>query len=198
MIDWTKVEASTDEELGQGGFKKLPAGKYIVYIVKAAYNESKNGYELLLDVADGEYKDIGLENERKNGNEYGYKKLFCSLKVTEKYNGQKHFKRLLDALEASNGRKFKVANFKGDPKSLEGLEFGVVMDEDVYKGKKIVKPNFFLTYDVDTIYTDKARAPHYLTDDEKAELEDNKPAASKPVTYAETEKYVLNPEETPF
>jgi len=128
----------------------IPAGAYIVRIVKAEEVEGKTYLKLTLDVAEGEYEGFAEKAKAATGNDWSYKVLYANF-GTEKMKAL--FCRMLDVLEESN-RGFKASNWKKkqNPKELEGLIFGVVMDEDDYNPEKIkTKPSYFKMYNIDDI-----------------------------------------------
>lgn len=181
MIDFTNV-TSASPSIDANVILDVPAGAYIVRIVKAELVEDKMYYKLTLDVAEGEFANFAENAEAATGNDWSYKLLFAGFS-TDKMLAQ--FSRLLDCLEESN-RSFKADLWKRkqDAKSLEGLLFGVVMDESEYNGKIRVRPNYFKCYNIQDVDDGKCA---------KAKILD-KPKA-QPVTAA-TES--VNDDNLPF
>lgn len=129
-IDWNSVEATTP-----GEFDRPQADGYVMKIVAAVNDPQKQYLRLMLDIAEGDYKDIGHHTEIRTNQTWGYYILYRSYK--EKARGM--FKGFLMALEASNPS-FKIATWNNDEKSFEGLLVGVVLGDEEYEtqARKIV------------------------------------------------------------
>lgn len=128
-INWKDVEESK-------AYARLTAGGYICKIVDVTdvplnpVTQKGDYLIVLLDIADGKFKDYGTETEKRTGKEFGYIRVFRSYK--ESALGM--FKSFLKNIERSNPDRFKADLFDNNEKVLIGLNIGVVLGEEEYIG----------------------------------------------------------------
>ena len=122
-INWGAVEEAKE-------FERLSSGGYVCKIVSITDNPQKEYLKVVLDVAEGEFKNFGADAEKRNNNDWSYIRMFRSYK--EKAQGM--FKAFLSALEKSNPN-FKADAFDGDENKLIGLFIGIVLGFEEYLKK---------------------------------------------------------------
>ena len=120
-INWGSVEEAKE-------FERLGSGGYVCKIVSITDNPQKEYLKVVMDVAEGGFKNYGAEAEKRNGNDLSYIRMFRSYK--EKALGM--FKSFLSALEKSNPT-FKADDFDGDERKLVGLLIGIVLGYEEYQ-----------------------------------------------------------------
>ena len=120
-INWGSVEEAKE-------FERLGSGGYVCKIVSITDNPQKEYLKVVMDVAEGGFKNYGADAEKRNGNDWSYIRMFRSYK--EKALGM--FKAFLAALEKSNPS-FKADDFDGDERKLIGLLVGVVLGYEEYQ-----------------------------------------------------------------
>ena len=122
-INWGAVEEAKD-------FERLGSGGYVCKIVSITDNPQKEYLKVVMDVAEGDFKDYGANGEKRNNNDWSYIRMYRSYK--ESAYGM--FKAFLSALEKSNPN-FKANEFDGDENKLVGLFLGVVLGFEEYLKK---------------------------------------------------------------
>lgn len=120
-INWGAVEEAKD-------FERLGSGGYVCKIVSVTDNPQKEYLKVLMDVAEGDFKDYGANSEKRNNNDWSYIRMFRSYKES----AYGFFKAFLSALEKSNPN-FKADAFDGDERKLVGLLLGVVLGYEEYQ-----------------------------------------------------------------
>ena len=120
------------EPINNGGFEQLPPGAYNC-IIKAAYEiKSQSGktmLQLLLDVADGEYKDYFFNQFNSMGKKYGDVKWRGTYNQLTEGDSLGYFKGLIQDIQDSNPG--YIFNF--DEKTLTGKKIGGVFGREQYK-----------------------------------------------------------------
>lgn len=119
-INWGTVEEAKE-------FERLGSGGYVCKIVSITDNPQKEYLKVVMDVAEGGFKNFGANAEKRNENDWSYIRMFRSYK--EKALGM--FKAFLSALEKSNPN-FKADTFDGDENKLIGLLIGIVLGFEEY------------------------------------------------------------------
>ena len=119
-INWGTVEEAKE-------FERLGSGGYVCKIVSITDNPQKEYLKVVMDVAEGGFKNFGANAEKRNGNDWSYIRMFRSYK--EKALGM--FKAFLSALEKSNPN-FNADAFDGDENKLIGLLIGIVLGFEEY------------------------------------------------------------------
>lgn len=125
-IGYDEAEAFTGE------FKQLPPGGYICMIKKAMVELNKQGNEqlvLLLDVADGEYKDIfqtQYNNDTRNPKKYPNSGVY---RQNTSGKSLPFFKGVITSIEKSN------FNYKWnwDERTLTGKTVGAIFGREQYQ-----------------------------------------------------------------
>lgn len=121
-INWSEVTEATE-----GG---LPAGAYVINIVRVKDNPDKEQLEVVFDVAEGEkagiYKDVKPDEDWKHTFNQKYSE-----------NAQGFFKRFLKELERDNAN-FSIDEWEkqSNENDLAGLKLGMVFGEYRYVNEK--------------------------------------------------------------
>lgn len=124
-INWGAVEEAKD-------FERLASGGYVCKIVSVLDNPQREYLKVVMDVAEGEFKNYGAEAEKRNNNDWSYIRMFRSYKES----AQGMFKGFLSALEKSNPN-FKADTFDGDENKLVGLFIGIVLGFEEYEKRDL-------------------------------------------------------------
>lgn len=182
--DWTKVEPI------QEGKRGLPAGGYVVKIIKVDNVAAKSYLLIEYDIAEGEHTGHYKELNDRFGFWGG------SFIRSYKANAAGFFKAFLDAVEASNFG-VKLATETGvDERKLPGLLVGVVLREEEY-----IKNNGELGTRLrvkEVLPVDRIRMGDFIVPEKK--VLDEKPAAAPAVidTTAANVDFESVTEDLPF
>ena len=154
-INWGAVEAQEQQE-----FKRIVPGGYVCRIIDVKDVPEKEYLHVVLDVAEGEYANVGEKAEQATGNDWSYIKMYRSYK--EKAQGM--FKAFLVALEKSN-KGFIADKFDGKEYKLKNLLVGIILREEEYVGRdkngNDVKKTRCVVYS--NVSADKIRMNDYKT-----------------------------------
>jgi len=108
-------------------YKRLVAGGYNIQVLKCKENEAKEYYELIYDIAEGEFKGIYSEDYYKDEDKDFRHRIIVSYK-----NGNlSNVKRLIEVVEQSN----PGLNWSGAPEELNGALLGAVFQEEEYEAR---------------------------------------------------------------
>lgn len=120
-------EIETNQE-----FKRLPAGGYIIKIVDAKDKDNKNYFEVIYDIAVGEYKGFFAEDYYKD-KPYMHR-LICSYKDS----ALRSFKGFITSLEESNNLDLSEKVMKGtlDASDLIGRTVGALLGYEEYQNER--------------------------------------------------------------
>lgn len=122
LIDWDNVQEAT------GTFDRPPVGGYVLTIVEAKEDETKEYYKLSYDYAEGEWEGYRMALSQAHG--WALPTFYRSYKNS----AQRFFKRFMTVLQESNPRFDWHAWVKagGKDAALNGLRFGAVIGEEEY------------------------------------------------------------------
>lgn len=130
-INWAEVEETKD-------YERVTAGGYVCRIVKVEDVPSKQYLRVYADVSEGEFANIGLNQQSRTGQDWGFIQFIRSYKPT----ARGFFKQLLSALEKSNAGRFSANSFDGNENKMVMLQIGLVLGEEEYltqKGEKRIR-----------------------------------------------------------
>lgn len=122
QIDWDNVQEAT------GTFDRPPVGGYVLTIVEAKEDETKEYYKLSYDYAEGEWEGYRMALSQAHG--WALPTFYRSYKNS----AQRFFKHFMQVLQESNPRFDWHAWVKagGKDTALNGLRFGAVIGEEEY------------------------------------------------------------------
>ena len=143
VTNWTEINAATP-----GGRSKLPAGGYVIKILKVEDVESKEYLRITYDIAEGEYKDHYAEDTGANEWRHQFVRSYKDSAAT-------FFAQFLQAITASNAD-FDLAKWQKvcNPYELEGLILGSIWRDDLYtndRGEDKERLEFFAAVPADRI-----------------------------------------------
>ncbi len=130
-INWAEVEEAKD-------YERVTAGGYVCRIVKVEDVPQKQYLRVYADVIEGEFANIGFNQQNRTGQDWGFIQFIRSYKPT----ARGFFKQLLSALEKSNNGRFTANTFDGNESKMVMMQLGLVLGEEEYltqKGEKRIR-----------------------------------------------------------
>lgn len=121
VTNWTEINAATP-----GGRSKLPAGGYVIKILKVEDNEKNEYITITYDIAEGAYKGHYANDTGGDEWRHQFRRYYTS-------SSEAYFSQFLQAIAASNAD-FDLAKWQKvcNPYELEGLILGTLWQDVKY------------------------------------------------------------------
>ncbi len=150
VMKWTEVNAA-----GTGG-GKLPAGGYVIEILKVEDNEKNEYLTITYDIAEGEYKGHYASDTGGNEWRHQFRRYYTEASMA-------YFSQFLQAIAASNAD-FDLGEWQKtcNPYELEGMQLGSLWQDVRYtnnQGEDKERLGFYAAVPADRIRSGQFEVP---------------------------------------